>query len=43
MRSKACPRHLTHIQFHSYGNEGPRKFSSAAARIADAVNANPNI
>ena len=35
--------HLTHIQFHSYGNEGPRKFSSAALQIADAVNANPNI
>ncbi len=35
--------HLTHIQFHSYGLEGPRKFSSAALRIAEAVNANPNI
>jgi formylmethanofuran dehydrogenase subunit A len=35
--------HLTHIQFHSYGNEGPRKFSSAALQIAEAVNAHPNI
>ena len=26
--------HLTHIQFHSYGTEGDRKFSSGAARIA---------
>lgn len=37
------PLHLTHIQFHSYGAEGDRKFSSAAARIAEAVNGNPNI
>jgi formylmethanofuran dehydrogenase subunit A len=35
--------HLTHIQFHSYGQEGARKFSSAALQIAEAVNANPNI
>jgi formylmethanofuran dehydrogenase subunit A len=37
------PIHLTHIQFHSYGTEGDRKFSSGAARIAEAVNANKNI
>jgi len=37
------PLHLTHIQFHSYGTEGERKFSSAAAEIAEAINANPNI
>lgn len=35
--------HLTHLQFHSYGTEGDRKFSSSAARIAEMVNANPNI
>jgi formylmethanofuran dehydrogenase subunit A len=35
--------HLTHVQFHSYGREGKRGFSSGAARIAEAVNANPNI
>jgi formylmethanofuran dehydrogenase subunit A len=35
--------HLTHIQFHSYGNEGPRRFSSAALQIAEAVNRNSNI
>ncbi|MPW18041.1 formylmethanofuran dehydrogenase subunit A [Paraburkholderia sp. CNPSo 3157] len=40
---EGLPGHLTHIQFHSYGNDGPRKFSSAAHRIAEAVNANPNI
>lgn len=35
--------HLTHLQFHSYGTEGDRRFSSSAARIAEMVNANPNI
>lgn len=35
--------HLTHIQFHSYGTEGDRKFSSAAAEIAEAINARPNV
>jgi formylmethanofuran dehydrogenase subunit A len=35
--------HLTHVQFHAYGTEGPLKFSSAAQQLADAVNANPNI
>jgi formylmethanofuran dehydrogenase subunit A len=35
--------HLTHVQFHSYGREGDRKFSSGAAQIADAVNSRPNI
>lgn len=35
--------HLTHVQFHSYGTEGDRKFSSGAAQIAEAINNNPNI
>jgi formylmethanofuran dehydrogenase subunit A len=35
--------HLTHVQFHCYGNDGPKKFSSAALRLAEAVNANPNV
>ena len=34
------PVHLTHIQFHSYGTEGDRRFSSGAAAIAEAVNDN---
>jgi formylmethanofuran dehydrogenase subunit A len=37
------PMHLTHIQFHSYGTEGDRKFSSAAAEIAQAINQHKNI
>lgn len=37
------PLHLTHIQFHAYGTEGDRKFSSGAAAIAEAVNKHKNI
>jgi formylmethanofuran dehydrogenase subunit A len=37
------PIHLTHVQFHSYGTEGDRHFSSAAARLAEAVNRHPNV
>ena len=37
------PLHLTHIQFHSYGTEGDRHFSSGAARIAELLNKNPNV
>ena len=40
--SEGLPIHLTHIQFHSYGTEGDRKFSSAAARVAEAINSTPN-
>ncbi len=40
--SEGHPIHLTHIQFHSYGTEGDRKFSSAAAQIAEKINATPN-
>ena len=32
--SEGVPLHLTHVQFHSYGTEGDRKFSSGAAEIA---------
>jgi formylmethanofuran dehydrogenase subunit A len=40
---EGLPAHLTHIQFHAYGTEGPSKFSSAALQLAEAVNANPQI
>ena len=33
------PLHLAHLQFYAYGKEGKRGFSSAAARLAEAVNA----
>ncbi|GAB6066838.1 formylmethanofuran dehydrogenase subunit A [Methylothermus subterraneus] len=41
--AEGLPMHLTHVQFHSYGTEGDFKFSSGAARLAEAVNASPNI
>jgi len=41
--TEGVPLHLTHVQFHSYGTEGDRKFSSGAAQIADAVNRNKHI
>ncbi len=37
------PIHLTHVQFHSYGSEGPLKFSSAAAELAAALAKHPNV
>ncbi|MEN9892815.1 MAG: hypothetical protein RLY78_3110 [Pseudomonadota bacterium] len=40
---EGLPGHLTHIQFHAYGKAGPKKFSSEAERLADAVNARPEI
>ncbi|MGQ0443109.1 MAG: formylmethanofuran dehydrogenase subunit A, partial [Methylophilaceae bacterium] len=41
--SDGLPMHFTHIQFHSYGIEGDKKFSSAAAQIAEALNKNKHI
>ena len=37
------PLHLAHLQFYGYGTEGKRKFSSEAARLAELVNANPDV
>jgi len=37
------PLHLAHLQFYGYGKEGPRGFSSAAARLAEAVNSAKNV
>lgn len=37
------PLHLAHLQFYSYGAEGKRGFSSAAARLAELVNATPEV
>ncbi|MGH7864259.1 MAG: formylmethanofuran dehydrogenase subunit A, partial [Candidatus Binataceae bacterium] len=41
--AEGLPIHLTHIQFHSYGTEGARRFSSGAARIAEAIKRQPNV
>ncbi len=35
--------HLAHLQFYAYGSEGEKGFSSAAAELAAAVNAAPNV
>ncbi|MFO0924114.1 MAG: formylmethanofuran dehydrogenase subunit A [Pirellulales bacterium] len=35
--------HLTHSQFHCYSNQGPHGISSAAERLADAINNRPEI
>jgi len=37
------PLHLAHLQFYGYGKEGDRKFSSAAPRLAEAVNKTANV
>ena len=41
--TEGLPMHLTHVQFHAYGTEGDRGFSSGAAEIAEAVNKHKNI
>jgi formylmethanofuran dehydrogenase subunit A len=40
---EGLPAHLTHVQFHAYGTEGSKKFSSAALQLAEAVNAHANV
>jgi formylmethanofuran dehydrogenase subunit A len=40
---EGLPVHLTHIQFHSYGTEGDRKFSSGAPRVAELLNKHKNV
>ena len=37
--AESVPLHLAHLQFYGYGKDGPRGFSSAGARLAEAVNA----
>ena len=37
------PLHIAHVQFHAYGTEGRRNFSSAAIEIAERVNSNPDL
>ncbi len=41
--AEGAPLHLAHLQFYGYGTEGKRKFSSAAARLAELVNATPEV
>lgn len=41
--AEGLPLHLAHLQFYGYGTEGKRKFSSAAARLAELVNKTPEV
>ena len=41
--AEGLPLHLAHLQFYGYGKEGERRFSSAAAQVAEAVNAAKNV
>jgi formylmethanofuran dehydrogenase subunit A len=41
--AEGLPLHLAHLQFYGYGKEGERGFSSAAALLAEAVNATANV
>ncbi|MDW6026407.1 formylmethanofuran dehydrogenase subunit A [Mesorhizobium sp. BAC0120] len=41
--AEGMPLHLAHLQFYGYGTEGRRKFSSSAARLAELVNATPEV
>lgn len=41
--AEGVPLHLAHLQFYGYGTEGKRKFSSAAARLAELVNATAEV
>lgn len=41
--AEGLPLHLAHLQFYGYGTEGKRRFSSAAARLAELVNSTPEI
>jgi len=41
--AEGLPLHLAHLQFYGYGKEGARGFSSAAPRLAEAVNGSRNV
>ncbi|MGC4025981.1 MAG: formylmethanofuran dehydrogenase subunit A [Mesorhizobium sp.] len=41
--AEGLPLHLAHLQFYGYGTEGKRRFSSGGARLAEIVNATPEI
>jgi formylmethanofuran dehydrogenase subunit A len=41
--AEGLPLHLAHLQFYCYGKEGERGFSSAAASLAEAVNASEGV
>jgi len=40
---EGLPAHLTHIQFHSYTKDGPKKFGSGSAQLIDMLKKHPNV
>jgi formylmethanofuran dehydrogenase subunit A len=41
--AEGLPLHMAHLQFYGYGTEGKRRFSSAAATLAEALGSRKNI
>jgi formylmethanofuran dehydrogenase subunit A len=41
--TEGSPIHLAHLQFYGYGKDGERGFSSAAAQLAELVNARKHV
>ena len=41
--ANGLPIHITHIQFNSYGNNGDKRFSSAAVEISEYINKVENL
>ena len=41
--ANGLPIHVTHIQFNSYGNNGDKRFSSAAVEISEYINKVENL
>ncbi|WP_085315727.1 formylmethanofuran dehydrogenase subunit A [Derxia lacustris] len=40
---EGLPAHLTHIQFHSYTKDGPKKFGSGAAQLIEMLKRHPAV
>ncbi len=40
---EGCRVHITHAQFHCYSDQGPHGYGSAAAQLAERVQADPKI
>ena len=40
---EGLPAHLTHVQFHCYGKEGKRGFSSGGTQLVDLLDSHPNL
>ncbi len=43
LAADGLPIHLTHCQFHSYGDDGPHGISSGASKLVEALARYPNV